>query len=49
MVLRTEENVANSPDELPKWIKVLYPVLHAEHWRIHDKKPEPKDQRLTFL
>jgi hypothetical protein len=24
-------------------------VLHAEHWRILDKQPEAKGQRLTLL
>jgi hypothetical protein len=41
--------VAESPEQLLKWIRDLNPGLHAEHWRILDKQPEPKGQRLVIL
>jgi hypothetical protein len=42
MALRTKDKVAKSPDELPKWIKDLSPMLHKEHWMVLDKQPELK-------
>jgi hypothetical protein len=49
VVLRTRDKVAKSPDKLLKLIKDLNQGLHIEHWRILDKQPEPKGQRLSFL
>jgi hypothetical protein len=49
VALRTKDKDAKSPDELLKWIKDLNPGLHTEHWRILDKQPEPKGQRLILL
>lgn len=43
------DKVEKSPDELLKWIKDLNPGIHTEYWRILDKEPEPKDQRLILL
>jgi hypothetical protein len=47
--LRTKENVAKNPDERLKWIKGLNPGHHIEHWRVPDKQPEPRGQRLILL
>jgi hypothetical protein len=49
VALGTKDKVANSPDELLKWIKDLNPGLHTEHWRILDKQPEPEGQRPILL
>jgi hypothetical protein len=49
VTLRTKDKVAKSPDKLLKLIKDLNPGLHTEHWRILDKQPEPKGERLNIL
>jgi hypothetical protein len=41
--------VAKSTEELLKRIKDLNPGPHTEHWRILDKQPGPKGQRLILL
>jgi hypothetical protein len=49
VALRMRDKVAQTQDELLKWIKYLNPGLHTEHWRILDKQPEPKGQRFILL
>jgi hypothetical protein len=49
VALRTKKKVAKSPHELLKWVKGLNPGLHTENWRIRDKQPEPKGERLIIL
>jgi hypothetical protein len=49
VALRTRDTVTKSPEELLKWIKVLNPGIHIEHWRVLDRQPEPKGQRLILL
>jgi hypothetical protein len=49
VALRIGDKVAQSQDELLKWIKNLNPGLHTEHWRILHKQPELKGQRLIML
>jgi hypothetical protein len=44
----TKGKVAESPDELLKWIKDPNPGFHTEHRRILDRQPEPKSQRLLL-
>jgi hypothetical protein len=46
---RTKCKVAKSPDKLLKWTKDLNPGLHKKHWRLLDRQPEPKSQRLILL
>jgi hypothetical protein len=49
VAIKTKVKVVKSPDELLKWIKDLSLELHTEHWRILDKQPRPKGQRMIFL
>jgi hypothetical protein len=49
VALRTRDKVAQTQDELLKWIKNLNPELNTENWRILDKQSEPKGQRLVLL
>jgi hypothetical protein len=42
------DEVAQTPDELLKWIKNLNPGLHTKNWGILDNRPEPKGQRLIL-
>jgi hypothetical protein len=46
---RTRDKITQTQDKLLKWIKNLNPGLHTENWRILDKQPEPKGQRLILL
>jgi hypothetical protein len=46
--LRTKDKVAQTQDELLRWIKNLNPWLHMENWRILDKQSEPNGQRLVL-
>jgi hypothetical protein len=46
VALRTMDKVAQTQDELLRWIKNLNPGLHTENWRTLDKQSEPKGQRL---
>jgi hypothetical protein len=48
VALRTKDKVTKSPDELLKWIKDLNPGLHTEDWRVQDRQPELKGQRLIL-
>jgi hypothetical protein len=49
VALRMRDKVAKNPEELLKWIKDLNPRLQIEHWRVLDRQPEPKGQRLILL
>lgn len=49
VALRTGDKLAQTNDELLKWIKNLNPGLHTEHWRILNKQLELKGQRLILL
>jgi hypothetical protein len=49
VALRTQNNVAQTQDELLKWNKNLNLGLHTEHWRILDKQPETTGQRPILL
>jgi hypothetical protein len=49
VALRTRDTAAKSPEELLNGIKNLNPGLHIEHWRVLDRQPEPKGQRLILL
>jgi hypothetical protein len=42
------DKFAQTQDELLKWIKNFNTGLHTENWRILDKQPEPKGQRLIL-
>jgi hypothetical protein len=35
--------------ELLKWIHDFNPGFHTEHWRVLDRLPELKGQRLTLI
>jgi hypothetical protein len=49
VALRTRDKVAQTHDELLKWIRNFNPGLHTEHWRVPDNQSEPKGQRLILL
>jgi hypothetical protein len=49
VALRMRDKLGKSPDELLKWIKDLNPGLHTEHWRVLDRQPELKGQKLILL
>jgi hypothetical protein len=49
VALRTRDIVAQTQDELLKWIKNLNSGLDTEHWRVLDKQSELKGQRLIPL
>jgi hypothetical protein len=49
VALRVKENVARNQEELLQWIEQLNPGLHTEYWRVLDKQPDPKGQRLILL
>jgi hypothetical protein len=42
VALRIRDRVAQNQEEFLKWIKNLNPLLHKEHWRVHNKQPETK-------
>jgi hypothetical protein len=46
--LRVRDKVAQTQDELLRWINNLNPGLHMENWRVLGVQPEPKGQRLTL-
>jgi hypothetical protein len=48
VALMVRDKVAQTHDELPKWIKLLNPGLNTENWRIFDNHSEPKGQRLIL-
>jgi hypothetical protein len=45
---RTRDRVAQTQDELLRWIRNLNPRLHTENWRILGKQYEPKGNRLIL-
>jgi hypothetical protein len=47
--LRMKDKVAKSPNELLRWIKGLTPWLHTGHWRVLDRLPQLRGQRLILL
>jgi hypothetical protein len=49
VALRIRDKVAQNQEELLKWVKNLNPGLNTEHWRVLDKKSEPKSKRLNLL
>jgi hypothetical protein len=49
VALRTKDKVAISPNELLKWVKDLNLGLQTQHWRVLDRLPKPKGQRLILL
>jgi hypothetical protein len=49
VALRTRDKIAQTQDELQKWIKILNSGLDTEHWRILDKQSEPNSRRLLLL
>jgi hypothetical protein len=49
MALRTRAKESKHNGELLQWIQDLNPGLHTEYWRVLDKQPEPKGQRLILL
>jgi hypothetical protein len=49
VALRMKDKVAKSPNELLRWIKGLNPGLHTGHWRVLDRLPQLKGQRLILL
>jgi hypothetical protein len=46
VALRVRDNVAQTQDDLLKWINNLNPGLHMENWSVLDRQSEPKGQRL---
>jgi hypothetical protein len=46
VALRVRNKVAQTQDELLRWIQHLNPGLHTENWRVLGRKSEPKVQRL---
>jgi hypothetical protein len=48
VVVRVRDKVAQTQDELLRWINNLNPGLHTENWRVLGGEPEPKGQRLIL-
>jgi hypothetical protein len=46
VALRVMDNVAQTQDELLRWIQHLNPGLHTETWRVLGRQSERKGQRL---
>jgi hypothetical protein len=46
VALRVRDKVAQTEDELIRWIQNLNPGLHMENWRVLGRQSEPKSQRL---
>jgi hypothetical protein len=46
VALRVRDKVAQTQDELLRWINNLNPGLHTENWRVLGRQSEPKGQRL---
>jgi hypothetical protein len=49
VALRMRDKFAQTHDVLLKWNKNLNPGLHTKHWRMLDKQPELKGQKLILL
>jgi hypothetical protein len=49
VALRTRDKVAQNQEEQLKWIADLNPGLHTENWRVLDKQPESRGQRLILF
>jgi hypothetical protein len=43
---RVRDKVAQTQDELLRWIQNLNPGLHTENWRVLGRQSEPKGQRF---
>jgi hypothetical protein len=41
--------VTTNPDDILRWIKDFNPGFNTEHWRVLDRLPEAKAQRLLLL
>jgi hypothetical protein len=48
VALRVRDNVAQTQDELQRWIHHLNPGLHTENWRVLGRQSEPKGQRFCL-
>jgi hypothetical protein len=48
VALRVRDKVAQTQDELLRWINNLNPGLHTENWSELGVQPEPKGQRLIL-
>jgi hypothetical protein len=46
VALRVRDKVAQTQDELLRWIENLNSGLHTENWRVLGRQSEPKGQRL---
>jgi hypothetical protein len=46
---RTNDKVAKSRNELPKWTEDLNSGLHTELWRVLDRQRELKGRRIILL